>query len=90
MVCTLGGVILSAWNADQCTHITDVDVSVCAEEKCHINNLQDRIITNMYIALDTVWVGLSSGYIMVFAMSPPGELLTYFRPYKLYTFSFCQ
>ena len=80
----LGGVILSAWNAHQCTHITDVDVSVCAEEKCHIDDLQDRIITAMCAALDTVWIGLSSGYIMVFAMNPPGELLTYFRPYNSY------
>ena len=39
----LGGAILSAWNAHQCTHITDVDVSVCVEEKCHIDDLQDRI-----------------------------------------------
>ena len=76
----LGGVVLSAWNAHQCTHITDMDVSVCAEEKCHIVDLQDRIITAMCVALDTVWIGLSSGYIMVFAMNPPGELLTYFRP----------
>ena len=78
----LGGVILSAWNAHECTHITDVDVSVCAEEKCHIDDYQDRIMTAMCVGLDTVWVGLSGGYIMVFAMYPPGELLTYFRPYN--------
>ena len=76
------GVILSAWNAHQRTHITDVDVSVCAEEKCHIVDLQARIMTAMCVALDTVWIGLSSGYIMVFAMDPSGELLTYFRPYN--------
>ena len=78
----LKGVILSAWNAYECTHITDVDVSVCAEEKCHIGDPQDMIMTAMCTALDTVWIGLSSGYIMVFGMSPPGELLTYFRPYN--------
>ena len=76
------GVILSAWNAHQCTHITDVDVSVCAKDSCFIDDLQDRIITAMCVALDTVWIGLSSGYIMVFAMYPTGELLTYFRPYN--------
>ena len=76
------GVILSAWNAHQCTHITDVDVGICAAEKCHIVDLQDRIMTAMCVALDTVWIGLSSGYIMVLAMDPPGELLTYFRPYN--------
>ena len=78
----LGGAILSAWNAHECTHMTDVDVGACAKEKCHIDDLQDRIITAMCTALDTVWIGLSSGYIMVFAMNPPGELLTYFRPYN--------
>ena len=80
----LRGVILSAWNAHECTHITDVDVGVCAEEKCYIDDYQDRIMTAMCIALDTVWVGLSSGYVMVFAMYPPEELLTYFRPYSSY------
>ena len=78
----INGFILSAWNAHQCTHITDVDMSVCAEEKCYIVDLPDRIITAMCVALDTVWIGLSSGYIMVFAMNPPGEFLTYFRPYN--------
>ena len=80
----LGGVILSAWSVHvrDCTHKIDVDVGACAEEQCHINDLQDRIITAMCTALDTIWIGLSSGYIMVFAMSPPGELLTYFRPYN--------
>ena len=78
----LGGVVLSAWNAHECTHIADVDVGVCGEEQCHIDDLQDRIITAMCTALDTVWIGLSSGYIMVFGMNPPGELLTYFRSYN--------
>ena len=78
----LGGVMLSAWNAHECINIIDVDVGACAEEKCHIGDHQNRIMTAMCIALDTVWIGLSSGYIMVFAMSPPGELLTYFRPYN--------
>ena len=54
----LKGVILSAWNAYECTHITDVDVSVCAEEYCHIGDPQDRIMTAMSTALDTVWIGL--------------------------------
>ena len=78
----LGGVILSAWNAYECTHITDVDMSVCAEEKCNFSNPRDTIITAMCTALDTVWIGLSSGCIMVFGMNPPGKLLTYFRPYN--------
>ena len=78
----LGGVVISAWNARQRTHICDVDVGVLAEEKCHIGDPRDRIMTAMCTALDTVWIGLASGYIMVFGMNPPGELLTYFRPYN--------
>ena len=78
----LGGVITSAWNACQRTHICDVDVGVLAKEKCHVKDPQDQIMTAMCTALDTVWIGLASGFIMVFGMNPPGELLTYFRPYN--------
>ena len=78
----LGGVVISAWNAHQRTHICDVDVGVLAEENCHIGDPRDRIMTAMCTALDTVWIGLANGFIMVFGMNPPGELLTYFRPYN--------
>ena len=78
----LGGVVISAWNAQLRTHICDVDVGVLAEEKCHIEDPRDGIMTAMCTALDTVWIGLASGFIMVFGMNPPGELLTYFRPYN--------
>ena len=80
----LGGVIMSVWNANQRVHMFDVVVGACAEEKCHIGNPQDRIMTAMCTALDTVWIGLASGHIMVYEMNPPGELLTYFRPYNSY------
>ena len=80
----LGGVVMSAWNARQRIHITDVDVGVLAEERCHIGDPRDRIMTAMCTALDTVWIGLANGLIMVFGMNPPGELLTYFRPYNNY------
>ena len=77
----LGGVVISAWNARQRTHITDVDIGILAEERCHIE-ARDKIMTAMCTALDTVWIGLANGHIMVFGMNPPGELLTYFRPYN--------
>ena len=79
----LGGVVISAWNARQRTHITDVDVGILAEERCHIE-ARDNVMTAMCTALDTVWIGLANGHIMVFGMNPPGELLTYFRPYNSY------
>ena len=50
----LGGVIMSVWNAYQCMHVFDVDVGACAEKKCHIGNPQDRIMTAMCTALDTM------------------------------------
>ena len=59
----------------------DVDVEVVAEEKCHVGDPRDQIITAMCTGLDTVWIGLASGHIIVFGMNPPGEVLTYFRPY---------
>ena len=77
----LGGVVISAWNTCQRTHITDVDVGILAEERCHIE-ARDKIMTAMCTALDTVWIGLTNGHIMVFGMNPPGELLTFFRPYN--------
>ena len=80
----LGSVIMSVWNTSQRMHMSDVDVGACAEEKCHIGNPQDRIMTAICTALDTVWIGLASGHIMVFGMNPPGELLTYFKPYNSY------
>ena len=80
----LGGVMMSAWDVNQRTHICDVDVGACAEEKCHIGDPRDRIMTAMCTALDTVWIGLANGFIMIFGMDPPGELLTYFRPYNSY------
>ena len=77
----LGGVVISAWNAHQRTHITDVDVGILAEERCHVD-ARDKIMTAMCTALDTVWIGLANGHIMVFGMNPPGELLTFFRPFN--------
>ena len=78
----LGGVVLSAWNAHLRTHIADVDVTILGKEKFYSKYPQDCIMTAMCTALDTVWVGLANGHIMVFGMNPPGELLTFFRPYN--------
>ena len=80
----LGGVIMSSWNAHQRVHLCDIDVGVIAEEKCHVGDPQYHTITAMCTGLDTVWIGLASGHIIVFGMNPSGEVLTYFRPYHSY------
>ena len=78
----VGGLVLSSWNARQCVHLCDIDISVIAMEKCYISNPRQQGITAMCTALDTVWVGLESGHLIVFSMKPLGEVLTYFRPYQ--------
>ena len=68
--------LLTAWSAHQRMHITDTDVGILAEKGCHIDS-RDKIMTAMCTAMDTVWIGLANGHIMVFRMNPPGELLTF-------------
>ena len=77
----LGGVILSAWDAHNKSHMYDVDMGkhlkkIAADTKDH-----DLLITAMTPALDTVWVGMASGHIMVFHED---ELLSWFHPYRGY------
>ena len=76
----LGGMSVSAWNAIQKSHQFDVDIrkmmettGVCSEH--------DVAITALTPALDTLWVGLAGGYILVIRDQ---ELLTWFCPYKEY------
>ena len=76
----LGGMSVSAWNAIQKSHQFDVDIrkmmemtGVCGEH--------DMAITALTPALDTLWVGLAGGYILVIRDQ---ELLTWFCPYKEY------
>ena len=77
----LGGVILSAWDAYNKCHMYDIDMGK------HLNKISpdtkdpDLLITAMTPALDTVWVGMASGHIMVFHED---ELLSWFHPYKGY------
>ena len=71
----LGGTILTAWDSTNRTHSLDVDTSKRLPE--HVR--EDAIITAMLPALDTVWVGMATGHIMVFHHE---ELLALYHPYK--------
>ena len=77
----LGGVILSAWDAYNKCHMYDIDTSRNLKRIIGIIDDTDNIITAMTPALDTVWVGMASGHIMVFYEE---ELLSWFHPYKGY------
>ena len=77
----LGGNILSAWDATHKTHRFNIDTAM------HMKGIDstipdaDVVITAMTPALDTVWVGMASGHILVFADQ---DLLTWYRPYNCF------
>ena len=76
----LGGSVISAWNAEEETHMYDINASQAlldVETGCNY----DAIMTCMTPALDTVWVGMATGHILVFHNA---DLLHYVRPYKEY------
>ena len=77
----IGGTILSAWNSSGKCHNYDIDA------RKHLNRIvstvqeQHLFITAMTPALDTVWVGMASGHIMMFHKE---DILTWFQPYEGY------
>ena len=79
----LGGSIISAWNAEEEIHMYDVNARQALLDVDTERNYQDydAIMTCMTPALDTVWVGMATGHILVFHNA---DLLYYVRPYKEY------
>ena len=77
----LGGLILSAWDAHNKSHMYDVDTGKHLKRIAPDTKDPDLLITAMTPALDTVWVGMASGHIMVFHED---ELLSWFHPYRDY------
>lgn len=74
-----GGTVLTAWDSHNRIHSFDIDthkiLSKITDQRC----THDAVITAMVPALDTIWVGMGTGHIMVFHKE---ELLTWFQPYK--------
>ena len=79
----LGGTVVSAWNTDEETHMYDIDTRevLLQNETNRYFNDYDAIMTCMTPVLDTVWVGMATGHIMVFHDE---ELMYFVRPYKEY------
>ena len=75
-----GGCILSLWDVKAKSHSTYVNVQQVAQERYYVNDPMDSVMTAMSVAMDTVWVGIGSGHILVFLSS--GELLTALKPYE--------
>ena len=81
-----GGSHISLWDIVKPLHVCDINVM----EFTRILKLDSvTLISAMTPALDTIWVGMESGLIMVFSLEKP-RLLTYFQPYKSYIrFLYC-
>ena len=77
----LGGVVLSAWDAHNKCHMYDIDTGNHLKRISSDTKDPDLLITAMTPALDTVWVGMASGHIMVFHED---ELLAWSHPYRDY------
>ena len=73
--------ILSAWDAHNKFHMYDVDTGKRLKKISPDTKDNDLLITAMTPALDTVWVGMASGHIMVFHKD---EVLSWFHPYEGY------
>ena len=78
----LGGVILTAWEANNRIYSFDIDTRKVLTKKISDQvNIHDAVLTAMLPALDTVWVGMATGHIMIFHKE---QLLTWFQPYTEY------
>ena len=80
--CQLISTCVSAWSTDKKAHMVDIDIKNYASTIT--TEYQDELetsITAVVPVLDTVWVGLESGHILIFCHK---ELLTWFQPYKSY------
>jgi len=74
----IGGVIVSLWDACQCTHSHDFHVDVVTKDRC---DPRDQIITAMCTSFDTVWIGLASGQIIVLDTNHLDEALACYTLY---------
>ena len=76
----IGGSMLSAWDVGSRSMRFEVNASKQLSD-IKTDGGGQHAITAMTAALDTVWVGMTSGHILVFADQ---ELLTWYRPYISY------
>ena len=77
----LGGTVLTAWDSHNRIHSLDIDTCKRLLKITDSINEHDAVITAMLPALNTVWVGMATGHIMVFHEQ---ELLAWYQPYKEY------
>ena len=76
----MGGSHFSIWDVATYSHVYDVNVLECTR-LLKLNSI--TLLSAMTPVLDTVWIGMESGLIMVFSLENP-RLLVYFQPYESY------
>ena len=72
--------LLSAWSAEEKRCLSGVNITPILSD-VYQDDKQNVIISAMAPVLDTVWVGTTSGHILVLKGDEP---LLWFRPYKYY------
>ena len=77
----IGGTMLSAWDVSSRAMMFNINAAEYMNGISQIAEDGRRIITAMTPALDTVWVGMASGHVLVFSGR---DLLTWYRPYTTY------
>ena len=73
-----GESVLTAWNATSHNHAFDIDTSEILHRVSDDVDPQSFVITAMTTALNTTWVGMKTGHILVFSHR---KLITWHRPF---------
>jgi hypothetical protein len=77
----IGGTMLSAWDVPSRTMRFEINTAKELDDVSQNPRGGQSAITAIATALDTVWVGMTSGHILIFSDQ---ELLTWYRPYSSY------
>jgi len=76
----IGGGILSLWDVSNQSYKCCTNAQQMLQDRYSIDSNYDSVIIAMDASLDTVWVGMGSGHILVFAST--GELVTSVNAYN--------
>ena len=83
----LGGTVISAWDAQTEAHKYDIDTGEILQRVVGESLMKERaLMTAMTSALDTIWVGMASGHIMVLHER---EVLMCVQPYAKFVRFLC-
>ena len=78
----VGGTLLSAWNTQTKCHLYNINMIKYVKKVMDVTNDHNLVlISALTPALDTVWVGMASGHILIFHQD---NLLSWFHPFEDY------